>query len=133
MPAQPVGKTYRADIEEEDAEESYYRFMAENPNHGLTLGEDELPPVEYDEDGNPIAPERSKHMELLLPFDHSQLDYPPFSKNFYEEHEEIRKLDTNQVIDLRKKLGIRVTGVSPPNPVASFAHFNFDEQLMSVV
>ncbi|GAU96447.1 hypothetical protein RvY_07892 [Ramazzottius varieornatus] len=132
-PSLPSGKAYRADIEEDDAEESYYRFMAENPNHGLAPGEDDLPPLEYDEDGNPIAPERSKHMELLSSFDHSQVDYPPFEKNFYEEHEEIKKLDTNQVNDLRKKLGIRVTGASAPKPVASFAHFNFDELLMKAI
>lgn len=83
-PSLPSGKAYRADIEEDDAEESYYRFMADNPNHGLAPGEDDLPPLEYDEDGNPIAPERSKHMELLPSITHKStipLSKRTFTKN----------------------------------------------------
>jgi len=38
-----------------------------------------------------------------------------------------------QVIDLQQKLGIRVSGASPPKPVSSFAHFGFDEALMKAI
>ena len=49
----------RDDIENEDDEESYYRYMEENPTAGQEKepSDDEL---EYDEDGNPIAPAKSK-------------------------------------------------------------------------
>ena len=38
-----------------------------------------------------------------------------------------------QVIDLQQKLGIRVSGASPPKPVSSFAHFGFDEALLKAI
>lgn len=51
----------RADIEEEDDQESFFRYMEENPNAGVifTSTEDDAE-IEYDEDGNPIPPEKSK-------------------------------------------------------------------------
>ncbi|OQV11881.1 ATP-dependent RNA helicase DDX42 [Hypsibius exemplaris] len=126
-------KYYRSDIEEADIQESYFKHMVENPHFGVAPGDEDLPVVEYDEDGNPIAPERSRIIEPLPPIDHSLIEYQPFTKNFYEEHEIITKLNGQQVDDLRKKWGIKVTGVSPPRPVASFAHFNFDELLMNAI
>ncbi len=42
-------------------------------------------------------------------------------------------MTTEQVNDLRKTLGITVSGYNAPRPVCSFAHFNFDEQLMKVI
>ncbi|XP_055342548.1 ATP-dependent RNA helicase DDX42-like [Paramacrobiotus metropolitanus] len=135
VPPPPDGaakKAYRADIEEEDNEESYFRFMRENPNAGLAAGEEDIP-LEYDEDGNPIAPQKSKHIDPLPPIDHAQMEYAPFEKNFYQEHEDIVKLNSAQVNELRQKWGIRVSGASPPKPVASFAHFNFDEALMKAI
>ena len=47
----------RDDIEAEDDQESYFKAMANAP---IILGDDEEEDWEYDEDGNPIAPERSK-------------------------------------------------------------------------
>ena len=51
-------------------------------------------------------------MQLLattLPaVDHSEIDYGEFTKNFYEEHEEISNMTPDQMIELRKKLGINV-------------------------
>lgn len=49
----------RDDIENEDDEESYYRYMEENPTAGQEKEESEGE-LEYDEDGNPIAPAKSK-------------------------------------------------------------------------
>lgn len=106
--------------------------------------------VEYDADGNPIGLKGPDIIEPLPRIDHSMIDYAPFSKNFYHEHEEIASLPYGQVLELRKKLGIRVMkrvdhfsnltrfdvqviGPSPPKPVSSFAHFGFDEQLMKVI
>lgn len=47
-------------------------------------------------------------IDPLPPVDHSDIDYGPFVKNFYVEHEDIAKLQPNEVDELRKKLGIRV-------------------------
>uniref|UniRef100_A0A2K6EFU9 RNA helicase n=1 Tax=Propithecus coquereli TaxID=379532 RepID=A0A2K6EFU9_PROCO len=118
----------RDDIEEEDDQEAYFRYMAENPTAGV-VQEEEEDNLEYDSDGNPIAPSK-KIIDPLPPIDHSEIDYPPFEKNFYNEHEEITNLTPQQLIDLRHKLNLRVSGAAPPRPGSSFAHFGFDEQLM---
>ncbi|XP_054462774.1 ATP-dependent RNA helicase DDX42 [Anoplopoma fimbria] len=122
-------KGIRDDIEEEDEQEAYFRYMAENPTAGMTL-EEEDENIDYDSDGNPIAPAAKKIILPLPPIDHSEIDYPPFEKNFYNEHEELSSLNGTQVLELRHKLNLRVSGAAPPKPSTSFAHFNFDEQLM---
>ncbi|XP_061761497.1 ATP-dependent RNA helicase DDX42 isoform X1 [Nerophis ophidion] len=124
-----AAKGIRDDIEEEDEQEAYFRYMAENPTAGLTLEEEEED-VDYDSDGNPIAPTTKKIIMPLPPIDHSEIDYPPFEKNFYNEHEELSILTGTQVVELRQKLNLRVSGAAPPKPCTSFAHFSFDEQLM---
>jgi len=55
----PPTQAVRGDIDDEDDEESYYRYMKENPNAGLR-DEGSDPEIEYDEDGNPIAPPKIK-------------------------------------------------------------------------
>ena len=47
-------------------------------------------------------------IDPLPPIDHSEINYAPFEKNFYEEHEEVSKLTDQQVEELRSKLDIRV-------------------------
>ncbi|CAI9535976.1 unnamed protein product [Staurois parvus] len=119
----------RDDIEEEDDQEAYFRYMAENPTAGL-IPEEEEDNLEYDSDGNPIASTAKRVIDPLPPIDHSEIEYPPFEKNFYEEHEEITALTPQQVVELRHKLNLRVSGAAPPRSLSSFAHFGFDEQLM---
>ncbi|XP_015922773.1 ATP-dependent RNA helicase DDX42 [Parasteatoda tepidariorum] len=125
-------KGIREDIENEDDEESYYRYIEENPLAGLEK-EDSEGELEYDEDGNPIAPAKSKYIDPLPKIDHSEIQYESYEKNFYEEHEEIAKLLPNEVEELRNKMGIKVTGPAPPKLVASFAHFGFDESLIKAI
>uniref|UniRef100_A0A069DW43 RNA helicase n=1 Tax=Panstrongylus megistus TaxID=65343 RepID=A0A069DW43_9HEMI len=129
---QDKSKGIRDDIEEEDVEESYYRYMEENPRAGIQEEESDME-IEYDEDGNPIAPKKSKYIDPLPAIDHSTIEYSEFIKNFYVEHEDIANLDENKVVDLRTTLGIRVSGANPPKPVTSFGHFGFDEQLMKAI
>lgn len=125
-------KGVRADIDDEDDEESYYRYMEENPLAGvLDQGSDDE--MEYDEDGNPIAPPRRRDIDPLPPIDHSEITYQPFEKNFYTPHEDILNLDAQQVNELRNTLGIKVTGPQPPHPVSSFGHFGFDETLIKAI
>ncbi|CAG2177607.1 unnamed protein product, partial [Oppiella nova] len=130
-------KGIRDDIEREDIEESYYRYMEENPMAGVgTLvgdSDDELEDIEYDADGNPVADHKSKLIDPLPPVYHSQISYQSFEKNFYVEHEEIKQLSTNDCNLLNHKLGIKVSGLTPPKAVTSFAHFGFDDQLMKSI
>ena len=46
----------RDDIDEEDDQESYFRYMEENPTAGLINDDDDN--IEYDEDGNAIIPDK---------------------------------------------------------------------------
>ena len=106
--------------------------MEENPTAGL-LDENSDDELEYDEHGNPIAPVRSRYIDPLPPIDHSEIEYLPFVKNFYVIHEHIAAMNKSQAIELRNKLGIKVTGPAVPHPVASFAHFGFEESLMKAI
>ncbi|VEL27852.1 unnamed protein product [Protopolystoma xenopodis] len=72
-------------------------------------------------------------IDPLPPIDHSVIKYPPFTKNFYVEHPDISQLSTVGVADLLGKLGLRVSGPSPPRPVCSFAHLGMDEPLMEAI
>ena len=51
-----VNRGKRDDIDEEDDQESYFRYMEENPTAGLLPEEEEN--IDYDEDGNPIIPDK---------------------------------------------------------------------------
>ena len=140
MGKKPTGKALpkgtRDDIEEIDEQEAYFKWLEENPNAGVSVGgadDDDERDLEYDQDGNIIVPEKNRLIDPLPPIDHSAILYEPFEKNFYQEHEEIHALQTGQVDDLRRKLGIKVSGLQPPKPVCSFAHFNFDEPLMNAI
>ena len=127
-------KGVRDDIDGMDDEESYYKWLEENPNAGRMAGDDdEGPEVEYDADGNPIAPVKSKWIDPLPFINHADIEYQPFERNLYKEHSDISTLNNIQVIDLRQKLGIHVAGAVPPKPVSSFGHFNFDEQLLKAI
>ena len=110
------------------------RWLEENPNAGRQLeDDDELDHIDYDADGNPIAPEKNKHIDPLPPIVHSEIQYQDFTKNFYEEHPDISGLSRIQVIDLQQKHNVKVSGPSPPRPVSSFGHFGFDEALMKSI
>ncbi|KAL4222426.1 ATP-dependent RNA helicase ddx42 [Mactra antiquata] len=126
-------KGVRDDIEQEDVEEAYYRYMEENPMAGVLADEAEDLNVEYDNEGNIIYVEKNKIIDPLPPIDHSDIDYEKFERNFYVEHSEISKLKDQELNELRDALGIRVSGLAPPKPVCSFAHFGFDEHLLDAI
>lgn len=56
--------------------------MKENQLTGTTADDDEIE-IEYDEDGNPIVPQKSKYIKPLPSVDHSIVEYKSFEKNFY--------------------------------------------------
>lgn len=107
--------------------------MEENPHAGLQDGDGSDGELEYDQDGNPIPPPRKRDIDPLPVIYHSEIDYEKFEKNFYIPHEDIIALASSQTQELRHKLGIKVSGPSPPAPVSSFAHFGFDESLMKAI
>ncbi|KAL6725189.1 hypothetical protein Aduo_007259 [Ancylostoma duodenale] len=118
----------RADIDEEDMQESYFKYLEEHKDK-VANDEEEY---EYDEDGNVIWSWK-KVIDPLPAIDHFSISYPEFNKNFYVEHEEIKKLNHVEMVKLRERLGLRVGGFHPPKPVCSFAHFGFDKQLMDAI
>lgn len=126
-------KVVRNDLEEEDIQESYYKYMEENPTAGLLPVDEDNPDIEYDSDGNPIPPDRKRIIDPLPPIDHSLITYSPFKKDFYEEHLDISMLSNNKANEIRKQLELHVTGNQAPKPVVSFGHFNFDDKLMKAI
>ena len=70
----------------------------------------------------------------VLPFvDHNEIEYIPIHKNFYSPHPDIQALTQEKVEEIRNELEIKVSGMNPPKPAISFAHFGFDESLMNVI
>lgn len=136
---EPEKRGVRLDIDgTDDIEESYYKFVEQKQGTSTSGDLDELDEahnlVEYDKDGNIISVSRQKkEVEPLPPINHSDIEYKPFQKAFYQEHVEINKLTPEQGNELRSKLEITVSGNSPPKPVCSFAHFKFDEKLMKII
>lgn len=81
--------------------------MEENPTAGVQNEDSDLD-LEYDEDGNPIAPARQKEIDPLPPIDHTTIEYADFEKNFYIVHDDILNLTKEKVDELKKTLGIKV-------------------------
>jgi ATP-dependent RNA helicase DDX42 len=97
-PKEKVDDRYKDD--EEDHMES---FLRAKKDLGLTLASDALHAgydsdeevyaaakavdaglIEYDSDDNPIVLDKKK-IEPIAPLDHTEIDYEPFTKDFYEE------------------------------------------------
>lgn len=70
----------------------------------------------------------------LPPINHDAISYPEFTKSFYEEHPDIAQLTAEQVADIRREFSMHVSGREPiPKPCISFAHFGFEESLISAI
>ncbi|KAI3414409.1 uncharacterized protein J3R85_016415 [Psidium guajava] len=145
-PKEKVEK-YRDD-EDDDPMES---FLRAKKDVGLTLASDALRAgydsdeevyaaakaidagmLEYDSDDNPIVLDKKK-IEPIPALDHSEIDYEPFNKDFYEEKESISGMSEQDVADYRKSLGIRVSGFDVPRPVKAFDDCGFAPQLMNAI
>ncbi len=90
-------------------------------------------PIEYDDDGNPIAPTETKEVPTLQPLDHSALRHAPFQKNFYAEHADVSKMSDADVAAFRGRNTIKISGgvggAGLLRPITSFAHAGFDKLL----
>ena len=77
----------RDDIEEEDVEEAYYRYMEENPMAGVLQDEQDDLMVEYDNDGNIIFTKQDKvctisHFKLIRLLEFAGLSASSFFRGF---------------------------------------------------
>ncbi|KAJ3636433.1 hypothetical protein Zmor_003888, partial [Zophobas morio] len=121
-------KIVREDYESEDQHEELYKFLQQKKVEEVSMLKDMEAEIEYDSDDNPIVVTRE--ILPLPPLDHESISYMDFNKNFYCEHETIKALSNEEVKQFRSKMSMRVSGLDPPRPVCSFAHFGFDDRLM---
>lgn len=145
-PKEKVEDRYRDD--EEDPMES---FLRAKKDLGLTLASDALHAgydsdeevyaaakavdaglIDYDSDDNPIVIDKKK-IEPIAPLDHTEIDYEPFTKDFYEETPSISGMSEQDVLEYRKSLAIRVSGFDVPKPVKTFEDCGFASQIMSAI
>lgn len=145
-PKEKVDDRYKDD--EEDHMES---FLRAKKDLGLTLASDALHAgydsdeevyaaakavdaglIDYDSDDNPIVLDKKK-IEPIAPLDHTEIDYEPFTKDFYEETPSISGMSEQDVTEYRKSLAIRVSGFDCPKPVKTFEDCGFASQIMSAI
>jgi ATP-dependent RNA helicase DDX42 len=74
-----------------------------------------------------------RQIDNLPEIDHSTVDYPPFRRDLYREHETVSSLSDEQVADLRRTLGVSVSGRGIPACICSFGHLGLPESIMSVL
>eukprot|EP00761_Pharyngomonas_kirbyi_P015001 gb/GECH01015032.1/.p1 GENE.gb/GECH01015032.1/~~gb/GECH01015032.1/.p1 ORF type:complete len:705 (+),score=243.97 gb/GECH01015032.1/:1-2115(+) len=94
--------------------------------------EDYDSPEELDDKGRKRK-RKNGNIDLLPPKDHSQIAYPEFEKDFYEEHSEIKNLDEQVIQQFRKDKNLYVSGYQPPRPILKWEHGGFDELLMGQI
>ncbi|KAI8147648.1 P-loop containing nucleoside triphosphate hydrolase protein [Fennellomyces sp. T-0311] len=146
-------KARRDDFEDEDDMESYIRHMKEE---GITVGKVDSRPlmdrsefvdsddevyaaaarIDAEMNNNSDDPENGpvkREIEPLARINHDEIEYPEIEKYFYEEHAEIAALDNVKITEIRRELGLHVTGSDTPAPCVSFAHFGFDEDVMATI
>ncbi|CAL9146814.1 DEAD-box ATP-dependent RNA helicase 24 [Musa acuminata AAA Group] len=88
--------------------------------------------IEYDSDDNPIVVDKRK-IEPIPALDHSNIDYEPFNKDFYEEKPSISGMSDQDVTEYRKSLAIRVSGFDVPKPIKLFEDCGFPTALMGAI
>jgi hypothetical protein len=126
-------KPLRQEFEEDDNIESYIKHMSKK---GVQVGH--LAPPTHHHDGEDSDEEvyrtakaidaanahgsnayddetggggGNKEIEPLPPVDHSTITYSEFSKDLYDEHDDIRNLSEADVNRIRRELDMRVTGL----------------------
>ncbi|KAJ3297893.1 ATP-dependent RNA helicase ddx42 [Rhizoclosmatium sp. JEL0117] len=74
-----------------------------------------------------------KEIEPLARVDHSKIEYIEFEKNLLQEHPDIAALTDADVMRIRRELDMRVSGHDIAKPCISFAHFMFEDCLLSTI
>jgi len=79
-----------------------------------------------------VLAELNKKKELKA-VDHSQIDYIAINKNLYIVPRALANLSSEEMIDRRAKLKIKVRGVKCPAPISSFEDCGLSERLLSLL
>lgn len=104
---EPRAKEKAERFDDDDDDDPMESFLRAKKDLGLTLASEALRAgydsdeevyaaakaidaglVEYDSDDNPVVLDK-KRIEPIPPLDHSEIDYEPFNKDFYEEKDSI--------------------------------------------
>ena len=115
-----------ADIEddEESPEEMMDRIIrARNPKQGHDNAN-----LDVDDENH-----AKRALETIPEVDHSQIKYTEFKKDFYQEHPAISAMSSTEVSELRRTMGVSVSGAQIPKCVCSFAHLTLPESILSVL
>ncbi|EGD75963.1 vasa [Salpingoeca rosetta] len=124
-------KPRRDDIEDLDEHEQLFKHLEEKK---AERADEVVEEVEYDEDGRVIRKRTfKKDKDPLGEINHDEINYPPFNRCFYTEHEDVSKLNSAEVRELRRQLGVEATGSGVPKPCVSFAYFGFDDVMMQLI
>ena len=97
---------------------------------------DELAMYESDSDDEWAAKQKAKlsKADKLGAVIHSDIDYPPFRKNFYIESYEMSKMTKEEVKELRTKLdGISCRGRKVPKPIKSWNQAGLSNKIMELI
>ncbi|KAH9319005.1 hypothetical protein KI387_020774 [Taxus chinensis] len=148
-PAKPKAKMEKFEEDEDDPVNS---FLKARKDTGLALAADALHAgydsdeevyaaakavdaglVEYDSDDNPIITVDKKKIEPIPALDHSEIDYEPFNKDFYEENPSISGMSEQDVTAYRQSLGIKVSGFDVLRPIKKFEDCGFSALLMNAI
>mmetsp|Transcript_17260 Transcript_17260/g.24739 ORF Transcript_17260/g.24739 Transcript_17260/m.24739 type:complete len:250 (-) Transcript_17260:1214-1963(-) len=119
--------------EDDDPVTSYMAFREEKAVEFATTGKD----VEAEDSGASEsnatdsgaeeeggAPKK-KSIASVEALDHAGIDYAAFRKEFYQAHPDIAALSPQEVHELRKELGVKVSGSGTiPAPGRTFAELN---------
>ena len=65
--------------------------------------------------------------------DHSKIDYLPFQKNLYRVPRKLAELKSDQVLNLRAKLNVKVRGSGAPAPVSSFDQCGLSQRIIDIL
>lgn len=131
--------------EEEDALDAFVQSLEEGQNVDKLIdviasdkeaSDTEGSEVESDLD-NKLLSQKFKNLQKekeLSIVDHSQVDYIPFRKDFYQESQTIKNLTEVEVQELRSQLdGIRIKGTNCPRPVSSWSQLGLSSTIMSLI
>lgn len=147
-PAKPKAKMEKFEDDEDDPMES---FLKARKDAGLALAAEAMQAgydsdeevyaaakavdaglLEYDSDDNPIVLDRKK-IEPIPALDHSEIDYEPFNKDFYEESASISGMSDQEVMAYQQSLGIKVSGFDVTRPIKTFEDCGFSSTLMNAI
>ncbi|ERN02145.1 hypothetical protein AMTR_s00045p00182070 [Amborella trichopoda] len=147
----PKPKEKPSKFEEDEDDDPVESFLRAKKDVGLTLAAEALQAgydsdeevyaaakavdaglIEYDSDDNPIVLDKKK-IEPIPALDHSEIDYEPFNKDFYDEKESISGMSEQDVAAYQQSLAIRVSGFDVPRPIKSFEDCGFSSALMNAI